>query len=427
MIRIISILLLFSILIQPAKVIYAQKIIDENSVRLVLNDYSNFLSTGKTITPSAFSNQIINLVKERRTYYNDFYETALFSKLLSLTSSFISDHDFKITQVGSILTIDVIEQIKFKGQSKVLFTDDYPMIKAAEQAILIIEKKYPDDLGKQQVIRKLITDYLDSTRQALDESTKGPYEITWTIKHEIIMESSDIGLEITQDSYSDKASDNLEGTDNVYWKDGSFYRIKPDFSLWPDYQINQTPIQDLTSSLLQSFEDLYNSDSSTTNTNQLSPATVTYNRTSAKSYIDTWVVNNTYTCTPDDSTIEYDEAYNYTQYYVYTCLDCANYVSQALKAGNVPTDGTWYIDSLAWKRVPNLKDYLYNAGRGNWTSQISLMIGDLGFILDGTVWRHAVMVSALSPLRYSAHTNDRRGVNWDVSINQYFHIYDTSS
>jgi hypothetical protein len=75
---------------------------------------------------------------------------------------------------------------------------------------------------------KKLDDYTASTRDAIDESAKKNYEITRIVRHEIIFSVDDNGLKIIQDSFSDQASDNHEGTDIVYWENSQFYRIEPD-------------------------------------------------------------------------------------------------------------------------------------------------------------------------------------------------------
>lgn len=43
----------------------------------------------------------------------------------------------------------------------------------------------------------------------------------------------------------------------------------------------------------------------------------------------------------------YYEDYNTAEYSKYPNADCTNFVSQCLKAGGLPTDGTWYKDRNA--------------------------------------------------------------------------------
>ena len=190
----------------------------------------------------------------------------------------------------------------------------------------------------------------------------------------------------------------------------------------PDYIINNTPVDVLAENLLADTNQAISA-------NTYSITAVTYNRTAAKNYANTWVTNTIYHCSQYDSDPFQDvDYYNYSQYLDYGCLDCTNYVSQALKAGNIPTDSTWKPYTTAWINVNSLQQYLVSKGRGSFvTSSSSLTTGDLGLIYSGGVWQHVVMVVGLNPLRYSGHTNDRRSVNWSTSLNKYFHMNNSSN
>jgi hypothetical protein len=93
-----------------------------------------------------------------------------------------------------------------------------------------------------------------------------------------------------------------------------------------------------------------------------------YNRTTAYQYADRWVKNTTIMCSSD--TYQDTQNWNTTQYpdYQYSnCNDCADFVSQCLHAGGIPTTSTWcYLYSglhpAAWFTVGSLKNYLLSNG-----------------------------------------------------------------
>lgn len=52
----------------------------------------------------------------------------------------------------------------------------------------------------------------------------------------------------------------------------------------------------------------------------------------------------------------------YNPAYAYYChLDCANYVSQAMRAGQIPTTNGWSVDSYNWRTVTGMRYYFYEA------------------------------------------------------------------
>jgi len=80
-----------------------------------------------------------------------------------------------------------------------------------------------------------------------------------------------------------------------------------------------------------------------------------YNRTAAASCINTYVRATTSRCQTVPVIVLQDESVWNPAYYPYYCADCANYVSQGLYAGGLPTDGTWYYGGTTWIRVGELQ------------------------------------------------------------------------
>lgn len=110
--------------------------------------------------------------------------------------------------------------------------------------------------------------------------------------------------------------------------------------------------------------------------------------------------------------------YNPT-YYSFPCTDCVNYVSQALYYGGIPTMGTWYPYSVVWRWVSNFQSNIISNDLGYYTSASLLGLGDLGIIPN----THVGMVSALNPMRYSCHTNDRLNYPWTTQSTYCVNMY----
>ncbi len=108
--------------------------------------------------------------------------------------------------------------------------------------------------------------------------------------------------------------------------------------------------------------------------------------------------------------------------YASTHQDCANYISQCLYAGGIPTDNTWYAGSLAWVNVSELCNYMLN--NGYWR-EISYLMPPVGAYMRYTNISHIVMLSSHDGVtyKYSGHTNDR--MNFVLSLsssNKYYFI-----
>lgn len=91
----------------------------------------------------------------------------------------------------------------------------------------------------------------------------------------------------------------------------------------------------------------------------------------------------------------------------------------AMHYGGVPTDNTWSPGSYAWVNVNGLVNYVLNNSYGYYASCNTLGLGGLGFQPGA----HVVMLTALNPSRYSAHTSDRLNYPWQSSLSTCVILY----
>lgn len=110
-----------------------------------------------------------------------------------------------------------------------------------------------------------------------------------------------------------------------------------------------------------------------------------------------------------------DYAYKYWSSYnpAYTSYkgnggDCANFVSQCLHAGGIPTDATWKADSVSWIRASAVPSYMMNKGYATKTSYTNATAGSFAYTSSGA--GHAVLVTINdgAKIAYTAHTTDRK-------------------
>lgn len=118
-----------------------------------------------------------------------------------------------------------------------------------------------------------------------------------------------------------------------------------------------------------------------------------YDRIAARDYAYEW-------WGPSDS--DYNPAYsNWNS----SGGDCANFVSQCIKAGGVPTDSTWKKDSSAWISTSKLAAYMVNNGYATKESYTDTNAGNFA-----TKPGHSVLVSINNTIDvcYTAHNTNRQ-------------------
>ena len=127
-----------------------------------------------------------------------------------------------------------------------------------------------------------------------------------------------------------------------------------------------------------------------------------------------------------------DYAYKYWSSYnpAYTSYkgnggDCANFVSQCLHAGGIPTDATWKADSVSWIRASAVPSYMMNKGYATKTSYTNATAGNFAYTSSGA--GHAVLVTINdgAKIAYTAHTTDRKDAAFsstDLNGNYSFYV-----
>ena len=127
-----------------------------------------------------------------------------------------------------------------------------------------------------------------------------------------------------------------------------------------------------------------------------------------------------------------DYAYKYWSSYnpAYTSYkgnggDCANFVSQCIHAGGIPTDATWKADSVSWIRASAVPSYMINKGYATKTSYTNATAGSFAYTSSGA--GHAVLVTINdgAKIAYTAHTTDRKDAAFsssDLNGNYSFYV-----
>lgn len=338
------------------------------------------------------------LAQERREFYQEFFTKGLHVNLVKIDSSFETDKEFVTAQKGTSYTLQLNEVITFQGEPFTKSPEEYPLIQAAQWAI---------ENATSTEIQDALKAYIESTSEGVLESAQNGVEITFVLRHTIEIDASSGKTRIVRDSFTDKGIDNPDGFDVVEWSTDTFIRREPKWEQMPDYVIYNASIEDLGKILLDDYSAAYVGSVAPTGTGFY------YNRSAAKNYINTYTSNTSKLCSgsnPADQVFQDTSKYNTSYKYLWQvtkCNDCVDYVSQALRQGGFPTDGTWYpqIQSYAWNVTYGLLSYLNSLAALQTYSCTSLQVGDLAFTSSMS---HSVMIGGINPLRFSGHTRDRK-------------------
>ena len=390
--KFIALCLLFSMVLGVLSIPIEVKAngIDHTKVIDTLEAYQIFLSSKSSNGDFSLTDPIANLIVERQNFYERYFDIGLHSNLINIQSSF----DLNSMVVSDTGTVEVYEFVNLTGSPKLKVAADYPIYKAA-----LLAKQGTNDIEVSILLDAYAKEILDGVQQSIDEG-----EFTFTIINKHVMVFDPITWTLKTDGFTSRAKDD-PGTDEVSWVDGEFIRREPEFEQMVEYEIYHTPIEVFTQELLETQTEIAKG-----KIGQISGGNInyTYNGSSAASYIRTWVRVNTTPC-PGGSVFQDARFYNNSQYAYHDCLDCTNYASQAMYYGGLPQTAQWYPESGAWVGVNANANYLIQYGYGTYIAKTNLALGDLG-----VQWNtHTAMVSALNPLRYSSHTNDRLNQPWN--------------
>ncbi|MDY7041809.1 MAG: hypothetical protein SVX38_13210 [Chloroflexota bacterium] len=220
----------------------------EEDIRAILLDYSTCLSTGQVTKDSYYSPMMRDLLQDRRGFYKEFFDVGLHSDLLSIESDFTIESIVQDDEQGNLYNVKATEMVILHGKYRCSSPEEYPLVKSGRWAL-----SRTDD----PAVKKAIEGYIESMVDGVNESIKeGGFDIVFVVRHELVM-SNEKSLRIVQDSFTDAANDNPEGTDNISWINGRFVRRKPDLTKMPDYVMYNTPIEQLGESLLDTYSRIF--------------------------------------------------------------------------------------------------------------------------------------------------------------------------
>jgi len=363
-------------------------------IEKALNTYSSAMGVKLYQKDNILSNQVHNLIVERKLFYTRYFQLGLHSKLLNISTDFETTTAIELSEN----TYQVQETVTLTGKPILQVAEDYPVYKA-----YLLAAKMAKDTDISHYLEQTAEEIRSAVQESIDANT---FEITIINLHKVTF-NPQTG-QLVSDSFTSEANDD-PGTDTVEWVDGKAKRVEPDFTNMVDYEIYSISVEDLAQQIL---EDLNVAPSGSINSDNI----IQYSGSNAATYARTWV-GPTYEklCGVLRNKSKWNPNYGWAD----DCRDCANYVSQAMRYGGTPTSSTWqpYLD--AWKNVSPLQNYVINHDLGYFASCSTIGLGDLGFVPD----EHVVMVTGLNPLRYSGHTADRKDYRWQSVLSRCINLY----
>ena len=116
--------------------------------------------------------------------------------------------------------------------------------------------------------------------------------------------------------------------------------------------------------------------------------------------------------------------WNLSSYPYYSALlhnDCANFVSQSLHAGGIPTDSQWRYYRMEWANTADLKNYMKNI-KGYWIPSTFSLAAAGGVLYTSS--SHVVLIVRNDTVvrEFCAHTNDRWNENYSNNPNFEYYV-----
>jgi RNA polymerase sigma-70 factor (ECF subfamily) len=152
-----------------------------------------------------------------------------------------------------------------------------------------------------------------------------------------------------------------------------------------------------------------------------------YDRLDARDYVNEYVIHNNNancwlhgtSCGVDQQPSYYNSSYSY-----YTHNDCANFVSQALKFGGIPTDSNWEPYTSAWINCNYLEDFLVDESLVTSSSNYYAAAGGIFFLGDSSSLYHVEMIVYNDTVtrKSNCHSNDRYQRAYGSSYGYKFYI-----
>lgn len=296
----------------------------------------------------------------------------------------IIDEEFTVTRTHdngdtTSYTVSVYCQTKLKSQEP----EDIPYVKGLYDAMATQRATN----AYAAIAETAIDDYV-STLDITDD-----YNV---LTMDIVVEVSNNPVTRSQDSFT------------LYYQDGMNTQLSP----IDDLELDSSEMYANGLADAQPIISEYAQKASTASTRGYSA----YDRIAARDYAIRWTGSdvrgcNVHTsgCTILQDSSKWNEAqYPYSSMFLHN--DCANFVSQCLKAGGIPTSSGWYRNyndfNTTWIRVKELRDYMCN---NNYWDESDFYWANAGNILYQSDGGHIMLITLNDGLtnRYTAHTNDR--------------------
>ncbi len=200
----------------------------------------------------------------------------------------------------------------------------------------------------------------------------------------------------------------IPGTIKEFIENGKDYTPVDEFIKVPDKDTQENSGYESLQSQIMDLKKLNKGSNSSSPVQPMSLVDI-YNKEAAKDYANEYVKATSLYCEtgPSGGVYQNPNNYNLVDYPTYfECNDCANFVSQCLVEGGIPTTTTWEYHTDTWVNANMLVNYMKNNGYGY---QISRTAVPIGGIVQATAEEHVYLVTYNdgTTLKANSHTKDR--------------------
>lgn len=211
------------------------------SLEVALDAYSVAMSTDTHQKIVYLSNQMQELVLERKAFYERFLEEGAHSNLVSISAEFVSS---QIEQLSAD-TYSVVEMVTITGRPILQVAKDYPPYKAYVLAAR---------MTKEPILSNYLLIQAEAVLASVQESIDaGTFEFVEVLTHTLTFDPKT--GRITADTFSSESNDD-SGRDKVVWVDGKPQRVEPDLTQMPDYVMYQKSIEEQALEILEDVKNV---------------------------------------------------------------------------------------------------------------------------------------------------------------------------
>ncbi len=204
-----------------------------------LSAYSSAMGAKLYQKNDLLSDQVHNLIVERKLFYERYFQLGLHSELLNISTKFEPTAAVQLSEN----TYQVQEMVTLTGKPILQVAEDYPVYRA-----YLLAAEMAKDADLSRYLKQTAEEIRAAVQESIDANT---FEITIINLHKVAF-NPQTG-QLVSDCFTSEANDD-PGTDKVEWVDGKAMRVEPDFTHLPDYEIYNVTVEVLAQQILEDLK-----------------------------------------------------------------------------------------------------------------------------------------------------------------------------